>query len=485
MNYKMMGRITAFILLLEAAFMLPALMISLFCADAAAVRAFLLSMLITAGSAVILMAVTRSANMNFRARDGLVCVAVDWIILSVFGALPFTISGEIPRFVDALFEIVSGFTTTGASIMGNVEVLSRGILYWRSFSHWVGGMGVLVFLMAIVPLSGRNNGFTLHLLRAESPGPNVGKIVPRMRQTAMILYFLYIILTAVCIGFLLAGGMPLFDAVCTAFGTAGTGGFGVKADSLAGYSSYLQTVTTVFMLLFGVNFAIYHLLIRREFAEIRKDEELWAYLGIVVLATAVISWNVVPMFGSVKDAVHHAAFTVSSIMTTTGFTTVDYDRWPTLSKAIIVTLMFVGASAGSTGGGFKVSRLLLILKGLRRNMRTILHPNRVQTVRMNGQPVPEKVMDNVGGYLSAYVLIVIVSFLLISTDREFTVESNFSAVMCCFNNIGPGLQQVGPSGNFSGYSDLSKLVLAMDMLLGRLEIFPILVLFSRTTWKRK
>ncbi len=485
MNYKMMGRITAFILLLEAAFMLPSILISLYCGDRTAAFSFILSTLITAGAALILLWATRGADMKFRARDGMVCVAVDWIVLSIFGALPFRISGEIPRYIDALFEIVSGFTTTGASIVINVETMSKGILYWRSFSHWVGGMGVLVFLLAIVPLSGRNNGFTLHLLRAESPGPNVGKIVPRMRQTAMILYVLYILLTVTNVLFLLLGGMPVFDAVCTAYGTAGTGGFGVKADSIAGYSPVLQTICTVFMLLFGVNFTIYHLLIRREYREIRKDEELWAYLGIAALATAVISWNVTPSFPSVREAVHHAAFTVSSIMTTTGFCTVDYDKWPTLSKAIILTLMFVGASAGSTGGGFKVSRLLLTLKALRRNIHLILHPNRVQKVRINGQPVPEKVMDNVDSYLSAYVLIVILSFLLISTDRNFTVESNFSAVMCCFNNIGPGLQQVGPSGNFSGYSDLSKLVLIMDMLLGRLEIFPILVLFSRTTWTRK
>ena len=403
--------------------------------------------------------------------------------MSLVGCLPFWISQEIPHFVDAFFEIVSGFTTTGASIVPVVEDLSKGILYWRSFSHWVGGMGVLVFLLAIVP-GGKGSGFTMHLLRAESPGPDVGKLVPQMRKTAAILYIIYIVLTVLDTVFLLLGGMPFFEALCHAFGTAGTGGFGVKNDSFTSYSPYLQNVTTVFMLLFGVNFSCYYLLLLKQFRNVFKDEELRTYIGIVLGSILLIVWNLQGVYGSLEETIRHAAFQVASIVTTTGYATADFDLWPSFSKTILLCLMVVGASAGSTGGGLKVGRLMLLLKGMRRNIRQLLNPRRVEVVRNNGKAVDEKILTNTNAYLAAYILIIFGVFAIISLDG-FSTGTNFSAVLACFNNIGPGLEAVGPTCNFSAYSDLSKLVLSWAMLAGRLEIFPILVLFSRDTWKRR
>ena len=483
MNYRMMGRFIAQILFLEGLFMLPAMFISLACGESNAAKAFALTILLLLVISGLLRILCRGAKSNFYATDGMVCVAVSWIILSLTGCLPFFISREIPRFIDALFEIVSGFTTTGASILPAVEPLSKGILYWRSFSHWVGGMGVLVFVLAVAPSSDRGKGFTMHLLRAESPGPSVGKLVPKMRKTAAILYFLYMLLTVLNILFLLLGKMPLFEAVCTAFGTAGTGGFGVKNDSFAGYSPYLQNVTTVFMMLFGVNFSCYYLLLLRQFRNVFKDEELRAYLGIAFCSFALIAWNIRGMYGSLGETLRHAAFQVSSIMTTTGFATTDFDLWPSFSKTILLCLMVIGASAGSTGGGIKVSRVVLLFKSLRRSFLQMLHPNRIQVVRNNDQAVDEKVVESTNAYLIAYVFIMFISFLLLSLDG-FSTGTNFSAVLCCFNNIGPGLEAVGPTCNFSAFSVLSKLVLILDMLLGRLEIFPILCLLSRHSWQR-
>ena len=484
MNYKMMGRFIAQILMLEGLFMLPALCISLAFGEAAAVKAFLLTALLLLGISVGLRLLCKGAKSNFYATDGMVCVALSWIVLSLAGCLPFLLSREIPRFIDALFEIVSGFTTTGASILPAVEHMSRGILYWRSFSHWVGGMGVLVFLLAIAPSGEQGKGFTMHLLRAESPGPSVGKLVPKMRKTAAILYLLYIFLTVADIAFLLLGGMPLFDAVCNAFGTAGTGGFGVRNDSFAGYSPYLQNVTTVFMLLFGVNFSCHYLLLLGQFRSVFKDEELRAYLGIVLASVLLIAWNVRGLYGSLGETLRHSAFQVSSIVTTSGFATTDFDQWPSFSKTILLCLMVIGASAGSTGGGMKVARVLLLFKSLRRSFLQMLHPNRVQMIRNNGQVVDDKVIEGTNAYLIAYVFILFISFLLVSLDG-FSTATNFSAILCCFNNIGPGLEAVGPTCNFSSLSVLSKLVLIVDMLLGRLEIFPILCLFSRHTWSRR
>ena len=482
MNYKMMGRFLAQILSIEGIFMIPAFAISAAYGERGAAQSFLVAMAVIAAVVAILFRVSRGAPSAFYAKEGLVCVAISWVAMSLVGCLPFYLSQEIPRFVDAFFEIVSGFTTTGASIVPEVEKLSHGILYWRSFSHWVGGMGVLVFLLAFT--GGKGQGFTMHLLRAESPGPNVGKLVPKMRTTAAILYLIYIGMTLINIVFLLLGDMPLFDAVCTAFGTAGTGGFGIKNDSIAGYSPYLQNVTTVFMILFGINFSCYYLILMRQFKSVFKDEELRLYIGIILISTVLIVLDVRDYYGTLGETVRHAAFQVGSIITTTGYATTDFDLWPAFSKTILLLLMVSGACAGSTGGGIKVARILLLFKVLRRNIRQTLNSRKVQVVRNNGSVVDEKILDNTNAYLAAYVIILFGVFVIISLDG-FSVGTNFSAVLCTFNNIGPGLEAVGPTCNFSAFSDLSKLVLSWAMLAGRLEIFPMLVLFSRSTWQHK
>ncbi len=484
MNFKMIGRFFVMILSIEAIFMLPALGISLAEGTHATTKGFALTLAVMAVLIALLAIYSRHAKKNFFAKEGLFCVGLCWILMSLVGSLPFYLSGEIPSYIDALFEIVSGFTTTGASVVQDVEALSKATLYWRSFSHWLGGMGVLVFVLAIIPVSGKNEGFTMHLLRAESPGPNVGKLVPKMRQTAAVLYLTYIVLTIVNFLFLIAGDMPVFDAICTAFGTAGTGGFGVKADSLGSYSAYLQNVTTVFMLLFGINFSCYYLLTLRHFRAVFKDEELRLYFGVVIGSIVLISLNLYSHFSytqTVADTVRHSAFQVSSVITTTGFSTVNFNTWPSFSKAILLFLMMIGACAGSTGGGLKCARFLLLIKSIRRNLRQVLRPNRVEVIRVNGEPVAEKLISNTNAYFGVYIVLMVVSFLLISLDN-FSFATNFSAVLSCSNNIGPAFD-----GAWSGYalfSPLSKIVLIFDMLAGRLEIFPILVLFSASTWKK-
>ncbi len=482
MNYKMMGKFIGRILIVEAVFMVPAMLISLWEKEFASVIAFMWSLgalLVAAGA---LLWLGRGSQKKFYAKEGLACVGLSWIAMSLLGCLPFYLSGVVPNYIDALFEIVSGFTTTGASILPQVEGVPRGILYWRSFSHWLGGMGVLVFLLAISSTGG--NGFTMHLLRAESPGPNVGKLVPKMRKTATILYLIYILLTVLDVIFLLLGDMPLFEAVCTAFGTVGTGGFGVKNDSIAGYSPYIQNVCTVFMLLCGVNFSCYYLLLVKQFKSVLKDEELRLYLGVVLGSILLIVWNLRGFYATLGETVRHAAFQVVTIMTTTGFATTDYELWPGLSKAIMLCLMILGASAGSTGGGFKCGRALLVAKSLHRSVRQVVHPQKVQVVRLNGHAVDEKVLQNTNAYLAAYAITVVFSFLLISVDG-FSITTNLSAVLACFNNIGPGFDAVGPTCNYSAYSAFSKIVLTWDMLAGRLEIFPMLILLSRSTWKHR
>ncbi len=483
MNYKMMGRFIGHILLVEAVFMTVPLAISLAQKERMAAIGFAASFGIILVLALLLSILCKGSKKGFRAREGLVCVGVSWIVMSLLGSLPFYISREIPSYLDALFETVSGFTTTGASVLPEVEILSKGILYWRSFTHWLGGMGVLVFVLAVGAFGESSKGFTMHLLRAESPGPQVGKLVPKMKKTAEILYLIYMMLTIVNIIFLLAGGMPLFDSVCTAFGTAGTGGFGIKNDSIASYSPYIQNVCTVFMLLFGVNFSCYYMLLLRQFYSVFKDEELRLYLGIVLGSIVLITLNVRGFYGTLEETVRHAAFQVASIVTTTGFATTDFDLWPSFSKAIILGLMVIGASAGSTGGGFKCARVLIVVRSLRRNLRRAILPQKVQVVRINNHMIDEKVLENTNAYLTAYVIILFVSFILVSID-QFSITTNITAVLSCFNNIGPGLEAVGPTCNFGDFSWLSKLVLIMDMLAGRLEIFPILILFSRSTWGR-
>lgn len=484
MNYKKINRFLSGILILKAVFMIPAMLICIYDKETKVALSFLATIGISIVLAGILYLFSRNPSNGFHQREGLVCASACWILISLVGCLPFFISRQIPSFIDALFEIVSGFTTTGASILSDVESLSRGLLYWRSFSHWLGGMGVLVLLMVFVPKSDHNSGSTMHLLRAESPGPNVGKLVPRMKKTALVLYGIYMAMTILNFIFLFIGGMPLFDSVCTTFGTAGTGGFGIKSDSMASYSPYLQNVTTIFMLLFGINFSCYYLILTKHLLSVWRDEELRAYLSVFVVSTALITLNIYHLYSNVTIGLRHAAFQVSTVMTTTGFATTDFDKWPVFSKQLLLCLMFVGASAGSTAGGLKFQRLLLLLKNLRRHIHRTLYPNKVQVVRMNGQKVSEKILDGTDLYLIAYSLILIFSFMLISIDN-FSITTNFSAVVACFNNVGPGLDAVGPTCNFGGFSIFSKLVLIFDMLAGRLEILPLLCTLNISTWKRR
>lgn len=422
-------------------------------------------------------------NTVFYAREGFVTVALSWVLLSFFGALPFWISGEIPSLVNAVFETISGFTTTGASILNNVEGLSHSMLMWRSFTHWVGGMGVLVFLLAILPLAG--GGYSMHIMRAESPGPSVGKLVPKVKATAKLLYLIYFSMTVLEMVLLLVGGMSFFDALTTSLGTAGTGGFGIKNNSIAFYDSYyLQGVITVFMILFGINFNVYYLFWTKRPKEALKSEEARTYLGIILVSTLLIAWNVRGYFPTLFDAVHHAAFQVGSIITTTGFSTVDFDQWPQFSKTILIWLMFIGACAGSTGGGMKVSRIIIWLKETLKELASLIHPRSVKAVKLEGKPMEHNVVRSANAFFIVYMFIFAVSILLVSLD-EFDFTTTFTAVAATFNNIGPGLGVVGPMGNFSEFSVMSKLVLMFDMLAGRLEIFPMLLLFTPGTWRKR
>ena len=484
MNVRMIGRILSQIIGIEAVFLLPALGISLGYGEFQAAEGFVLTLSIMAFVAGLLWLICRKASKQIGASEGMISVSLGWVVLSLFGCLPFFFSRQIPTFIDAFFETVSGFTTTGASVLSDVESLSKGLLYWRSFSNWLGGMGVLVFLLAIAPTDSQGSGFTMHLLRAESPGPDVGKLVPRMKKTASILYLIYIGLTALDLVLLLFGNMSFLDALCTAFSTAGTGGFGVRNDSFASFSPYIQNVTTVFMFLFGINFSCFYLLLLGNIKSIFKDEELRLYIGLALGVILLIGLNIHHLYSSWADTFRHAAFQVSTIITTTGFATADFDMWPMFSKGLLLLLMVVGACAGSTAGGLKCARLLLLFKSLGRNIRKLVNPKKVQVVRINGRAVGETVIDHANAYLAAYVVIIVLSFLVISIDNQ-TIGTNLSAVLACFNNIGPGMEAVGPTCNFAFFSPLSKLVLIFDMLAGRLEIFPILILFSSYSWKRK
>ena len=476
MNGRMIVRILSHILFIEAALMLPALILALALSDGAALRGFLAAEAAAIAGGGLFRLLSRGAKQRFYAREGMVVVGLSWVVMSLVGALPFFASGRIPGYIDALFEIVSGLTTTGASILSDVD------------SHWIGGMGVLVFLLAIIPTSGGADGFTLHILRAESPGPTVNKMVPRMKRSATILYLMYCALTVVDLVALLLAKMPLFDALCIAFGTAGTGGFGVLNTSCATYTHAAQNITTVFMLLFGVNFGLYYLLLLRSFKAVFRDEELRLYLGVIAASIIAITVNVIGRTAdtmALPDAVRHAAFQVSSIITTTGYSTTDFDLWPSFSRAILLALMLAGACGGSTGGGLKMVRALLLMKGLRRNALRVMRPSEVRIVRLNGSRVDEQTLANVNAYLSAYVIIMLAGFLILSADPAgYSMTTNLSAVAATFNNIGPGLEAVGPTCNFGGYSIVSKLVMTLGMLLGRLEIFPILALFTPGTYKK-
>ena len=482
MNYRAVLRYMGQVLSIEGLFMLPALLVCLLYGEGGPAKAFLLSILLTLGLGFALSRIPLKDSIY--AREGFVIVALSWVAISLFGALPFWVSREIPRFVDAFFETVSGFTTTGASILTDIEAMSYGMLYWRSFTHWLGGMGVLVFLLAIVPLA-RGNGETLHLLRAESPGPAPGKMTPTIRQTSRALYGIYVAMTAAEIVLLLIGGMPLFDAVVHAFGTAGTGGFSIKGASIAAYdSAYLQLVIATFMALFGVNFNMYYLLLLNNGRSVWKNEELRAYISIMAAATVIIAFNILPGYTSVGRAFLDSFFQVSSIMTTTGYATADFNLWPQLSRLLLVLLMFVGASAGSTGGGIKVSRLLILWKHMMQEMRAMLRPRSVQISRMDGKRLEDSTVRGASAFLVAYCIICCLSMALVSLDN-FSLETTVTAVIACINNIGPGLDMVGATGNYSQFSPFVKIVLSLDMLLGRLEIFPMLLLFLPSVWKKR
>lgn len=430
---------------------------------------------------LLLTAFTKTKNNLIYAKEGFAIVVLTWLTMSVFGALPFWFSGEIPSFVDAFFETVSGFTTTGATILTDVENMSRGLLFWRSFTHWIGGMGVLVFVMAFLPnVSDRS----IHILRAEMPGPTMDKLVPKSKDTAKILYLMYIFLTVVEVLLLLCGRMPLFDSIIHAFGTAGTGGFGLKADSIAGYNSYLQWVITVFMFLFGINFNLYYLLILKRIKYVFKSSELWVYTGIVLVSIGIITVDILSMTNGFFEALRLSAFQVSSVITTTGFSTTDFNLWPTLSKSILLVLMFIGACAGSTGGGLKVSRVIMLFKLIGKEIKQMIHPRAVSSMRFEGKDIDEKTQRNVAVYFVVYMFCFFSIFLLISFE-PFGFETNFTAVAACFNNIGPGFGVVGPMGGFAPFSDFSTFVLSIAMLLGRLEIFPMLIAISPSVWMKK
>ena len=441
--------------------------------------AFLISMILCLIAGIPLTA-RKPKNKVFYTKDGCVAVALSWLALCIFGSVPFVLSGSIPHPIDAFFETVSGFTTTGSSILTDVEVLPHCILMWRSFTHWIGGMGVLVFLLSLLPLAG---GYHMNLMKAESPGPSVSKLVPKVQQTAKILYSIYIGMTFLQIVLLLIGNIPLFDTLCIAFGTAGTGGFGIRNDSMGSYSTYCQIVTTIFMILFGVNFSAYYLILTKKIRQALKFEEVRYYFGIIAAAVLVIGLNTMHLFQNLGVSIQQAAFQVGSIITTTGFSSADFNQWPALSKTILVLLMFVGACAGSTGGGIKVSRILILCKAARKEFQLYLHPNAVKKIKMDQKTITHDILRSTNIYLTLYLLIFAVSILLVSLDN-FDMTTNFTAVTATLNNIGPGLEIVGPMGNFSSFSYFSKCILIFDMLGGRLEIFPLLLLFFKGTWKK-
>ena len=479
MNFGFITYIIGWILNFQGLFLLVPCIVSMAYNEKSGF-AFVISSLI---SLTVGMLFTRKkpTNKSFYAKEGFITVALGWIALSVSGALPFLISGEIPNVFNALFESISGYTTTGATILSDVESLSKGILFWRSFTHWIGGMGVLVFVLCILPLADGNN---MHLMRAESPGPSVGKLVPKMRSTAMILYGIYAALTVVEGILLLFGGMSLFDAVTTSLATAGTGGFGIKNNSMADYSMYIQNVVAVFMFIFGVNFNIYFLMLVRKPKEILQSEELKTYLGIVLVATVVIALNISGSLSSIWVALQQAFFQVTAIITTTGFSTVDFNHWPELSKFILVGLMFMGGCAGSTSGGIKISRIIIAWKNLKNEISSFVHPKRVQVIRLEGRKVGNDVVKSVNAYFVLYALLFIGSMFLICIENG-SFETNFTAIAATLNNVGPGLAGVGPMENFGGFSPFSKCVFMFGMLAGRLELIPMIILFSPWVWKNK
>ena len=479
MNFRLISSILGHVIMLQSVLMLPSCLIGFLYHErqdaliylAISVFCFLLG---------LCFKLVKPKSRTFYAREGFLAVSFSWIIISLLGALPLYFSGAIPSFTDALFEIISGFTTTGSSILTNVEALSHCNLFWRSFSHWIGGMGVLVFILAIMPMTG---GSTMNLMKAESPGPSVGKLVPKIQHTAFLLYAIYFTLTTLEIILLVLGGMPLFDSLCHAFGTTGTGGFGIKNDSIAGYSAYLQNVITVFMFLSGVNFTFYYYILIRNPKNAFSLEEVRWYFLIYVGAVLLISLNLTANGAPFLHCLQKAAFQVASIMTTTGYATTDFNLWPQFSRTIMVLLMFMGACAGSTGVGIKVSRIVLYIKQVRKELMQQIHPRQICVVKMDKKGIEHSTIRSCNVFIMAYLVVFVISILLISLNG-FDFTTNFTAVTATLNNIGPGLDMVGPCGNFSQFSVFSKYILMFDMLAGRLEILPMLILFHPATWKK-
>ncbi len=484
MNYRMIAYIVGQIVRVEGILMVPALICALIYGEGLQL-AFVLPILL----ALILgtlMSVKKPTDTSIFAKEGFVSVALSWIIMSLIGALPFVIGGYTDSFVDAFFETVSGFTTTGASILTDVEALDHGILFWRSFTHWIGGMGVLVFVMAILPQADTRSVKLMHVMRAEVPGPKVGKLVSKISRTARIMYGIYIVMTAVQVVFLLCGGMPLFDSLLNSFATAGTGGFGIKNTSIAAYNSvYIEYVIGIFMMLFGINFNLYYFIIIGHGFQALKSEELRWYLAIITASTAIIAFDVFRIYENVGESVRYAFFQVSSIITTTGFATYNFDTWPVLSKTVLILLMFCGACAGSTGGGIKVSRIILLIKTGLREIKYMLHPRAVVSIKMEGKAAERDVIRSATAFFIVYTMLFVVSFFVLTLAEECDLVTGFTAVAATINNIGPGLGDVGPSGNFLAFTGFTKLLLSFDMLAGRLEIFPMIMLLAPSTWRSR
>ncbi len=466
---------------LEAAILLLPLFVSLFYGELYNVIAFLFSALISLILGLVLTYILGKDDKLLFAREGFAIVAIAWIVMSAVGALPYVISGAIPSYADAFFETVSGFTTTSATILNDVEALSNGIIFWRSFTHWLGGMGVLVFIMAIFP---QESGRSIHIMRAEMPGPTVGKLVPKLRETARILYLIYIGITIVEAILLLLGGMSPFESFVHAFGTAGTSGFAIKSDGLASYPHHLQWMIMVFMLIGGINFNMIYLLLIGQFKPLLKSTELWVYLTIIVVGGIAVTVDVMPIYGTFFESLRQGFFHVVSIVTTTGYCIDDYNTWPIFSKTLLIVLMFVGGCAGSTSGGIKISRFILLIKAVFRDIKQMLHPTAVSSIRFDGKKVDDKTIHGVSTYFAFYFIIFFVILMLLAFE-PFDFETNFTAVSACLNNIGPGFGVVGPLGSFSAYSVPAKFLLSFAMLLGRLEIFPILLLFMPSFWAKK
>ncbi len=475
MSYRLVTNILGRILLIEGGLLLAPMVVAAIYGESLLPYVWTILIVLALGGIFLLFG--RSKD-DIRIREGFVSVALGWIVISLFGALPFVFSGAIPNYINALFETISGLTTTGASILTEVESLPRGILFWRSFSHFIGGMGVLVFMMAVLPMDDEHS---IHLLRAETPGPVKGKLVPRMRSSSRILYLIYLGLTVLEIIFLLCGGMPLFDSLCTAFGTAGTGGFGIKNTSIGAYGPYMQIVVAVFMMLFGINFNLYYLfLIKRSF-KVFRNTELFCYLAMILFATVTIGFSIAHLYGGFFPALQYSFFQVCSIMTSTGYGTADFNLWPAYSRTLLVLLMIIGACAGSTGGGTKVARLVIAVKATGIEIRRLLFPRSINTATLDGVRLENRTIRNTLGFYMLYALIAMVSCLLLSLEGH-DLETTVTGVIACLSNIGPGLNLVGPMGNFSFWSAPSKLLLCFCMLLGRLEIFPMLILFAPRVW---